>query len=73
MSNGIEHAKPWLSVKEAALLINRAPSNLYRWISKGYLRTYKGPTGRMQVKRDDLLPAQNRAAEYETHVRSVGG
>lgn len=62
---GPEHAKTWLTIKEAAALLHRAPSNIYRWIDKGYLKAYDAP-GRLSfmVRSDELLAAQQKAKRH---------
>lgn len=41
--------KTWLTVAEAAVLIGRHPSRLYRWIDSGHLVARDGGDGRLRV------------------------
>jgi predicted site-specific integrase-resolvase len=45
--------KEWLTVAEAALLVGRAPRNIYRWIEKGTLRSRTSADGTLEVKSED--------------------
>jgi predicted site-specific integrase-resolvase len=47
--------KPWLSVKEAALVACRNQSNIYEWIQSGKLPHTINANGRMVVSSDDVL------------------
>lgn len=50
--------KEWLTVKEAALAIDRAASNIYRWISNGTLPSEVGVDRIVRVHKNDLYKAE---------------
>lgn len=47
--------KEWLSIKEAAYVVNRDKSRLYRWIDKGWLAWRKDNDGLLEVASADVL------------------
>jgi len=47
--------KEWLSIKEAAYVVNRDKSRIYQWIDKGWLAWRKDLEGFMQVASEDVL------------------
>ncbi|QPZ39719.1 helix-turn-helix domain-containing protein [Paramicrobacterium chengjingii] len=47
--------KEWLSVKEAAFMVGRHPSRVYRWIESGQLGSRVTSDGRTEVRSGDVV------------------
>jgi len=45
----------WLTSKEAAAFTGVKRVTLYRWIKAGYLKGYQTPSGRLRIKKADLI------------------
>ena len=63
-SNRRSDRGPWVTVQEAARLLNVHPNTLRRWGNRGFIRTFRvGPRGDRRYRRqdvDDLLWEQAR-------------
>lgn len=46
--------KEWLSIPEAALLVGRDRSNIWRWVRSGRLYARDGVDGAMEVRAADV-------------------
>jgi hypothetical protein len=51
--------KPWLTVKEASLLVGRHQSRVYRWIESGMLRSRIASDGTLQVSSADAARVES--------------
>lgn len=51
--------KEWLSIPEAAALVGRDPSNVWRWVRSGKLRARTAGDGTMEVRREDALRVES--------------
>lgn len=68
----IADAKEWLTLKEAAQLIGRHVSNLYRWTSNGTLPYEYGDDGRtMIVHKSKLMAAEGENFRHARARRST--
>lgn len=50
----------WLSVSDAAVLVNRDKSAIYRWIRAGMLPTHRDARGRSYVQAQDVLRVESQ-------------
>lgn len=57
--------KDWLSIKEAAYVVNRDKSRISRWIDKGWLAWRRSDEGFIEVASDDV----RRMADIVTRGR----
>jgi predicted site-specific integrase-resolvase len=46
--------KEWLTIPEAALLVGRDKSNVWRWVRSGRLYSRTAPDGTMEVRAADV-------------------
>lgn len=44
----------WLTIPEAALLVNRTPAAIYKWIQRGKLRAYRSIDHATLVKSSEV-------------------
>lgn len=51
--------KEWLTVKEAAYVVNRHERNIYRWIEKGILAARTSEDGTLEVKAEDATRVES--------------
>lgn len=51
--------KPWLTVKEAALVVGRHERNIYRWIEKGTLASLVNAEGVTEVSAVDVARVES--------------
>lgn len=49
----------WISIAEAARIVGRNPSQLYRWVEKGILRATVNAHGVMEVSGQDALKVES--------------
>lgn len=47
--------KQWISAKEAAALVQRHPSRIYRWIESGMLASQTASDGTVEVSSQDAM------------------
>lgn len=50
--------KEWLTIPEAAVVVGRDKSNVWRWIRSGKLHSRTATDGTMQVRRADVLKVE---------------
>jgi len=50
--------KEWLTIAEAALLVGRHPSRIYRWIDAGHLPGRENVDGVLEVRADAVRAAE---------------
>jgi hypothetical protein len=67
--------KEWLSVKEAAFVVNRHPRNIYRWVEKGILRSRTDERGSTVVSSAEVcrVEAAVRRGRPQGTARPSGG
>ncbi len=51
--------KSWLTVKEAAYVVGRHQSRIYRWIENGTLGSRTSPTGVLEVSAADVARVES--------------
>lgn len=51
--------KEWLSIKEAAYVVNRDKSRVYRWIDSGILTWRRSLEGMVEVSSADVLRVES--------------
>lgn len=49
-----------LTVAQAADVLNRTPSTVYRWIDEGYLRADRRPKNQVVIRREYVLDVMRR-------------
>lgn len=49
----------WVSVADAALLVNRSPDAVYSWVRQGKLRAQRDHVGRTFVQARDVLRVES--------------
>jgi predicted site-specific integrase-resolvase len=60
MTRAIDDAKEWLTIKEAATLLGRNVSNLYRWTKNGTLPFRINDERAVEVNKFAVLEAEER-------------
>lgn len=54
----MNQVKEWVTIEEAAYLVGRHKSRLYRWLDKGLLRHRRGEKGLLEVASADVTKAE---------------
>jgi len=64
--------KEWLTVKEAATVLDRNASNIYRWIKTGLLVGEIGEDRLLRIHKDALFAAEAKNIRHGLKYQRVG-
>lgn len=56
----MNHLPEWLTIKEAAALVQRDISRVYRWVREGRMVSEERSTGVIVVRRVEVLELESR-------------